>query len=382
MLVYTKNLPKFLFSFLVLTFLYSNQTKAQSVSLYTPLTKIIVPPGQTINYSIDVINNSSSIKTSNIKLVGLPDDWSYELKSGGWNVEQITTMPRGKEKLSLKVDVPLKIDKGTYHFKVLAEGYSSLPLTVIVSKQGSYLTEFTSNQSNIEGASNTTFTYNANLRNGTAQSQVYALKALQPTGWNVVFKANGKQVSSVNIEANQTQRITIEVDPSDYTKSGTYRIPILANAENINARLELETVITGTYNIALSTPTGLLSTDVTSGEHKKLKLLVKNTGSTPLNNIKLKALTPTNWNVDFKPKDISHLDAGKTEEVEASINVDGKALSGDYETDFEARALEASTKEKFRITVHASVLSGWLGILIILMALSSVYYLVRKYGRR
>ena len=107
------------------------------MSLYTPLTKIIVPPGQTINYSIDVINNSSSIKTSNIKLVGLPDDWSYELKSGGWNVEQIATMPRGKEKLSLKVNVPLKIDKGTYRFKVLAEGYSSLPLTVIVSKQGS-----------------------------------------------------------------------------------------------------------------------------------------------------------------------------------------------------------------------------------------------------
>lgn len=382
MLVYTKQLYKLLFSFLVLTFLFANQTKAQSVSLFTPLTKIIVPPGQAINYSIDVINNSNSIKTSNIKIIGLSNDWSYELKSGGWNVEQVATMPRGKEKLSLKVNVPLKIDKGTYHFKVLAEGYSSLPLTVIVSKQGSYLTEFTSNQSNIEGAANTTFTYNANLRNGTAQSQVYALKALQPTGWNIVFKANGKQVSSVNIEANQTQRITIEVDPSEYTESGTYKIPILANAENINAHLDLETVITGTYNVTLSTPTGLLSTDVTAGEHKKLKLLVRNTGSTALNNIKLKALTPTNWNVDFKPKEISHLEAGKTQEIEATINVDDKALSGDYETDFEVRALETSTKEKFRITVHASVLSGWLGFLIILMALGSVYYLVRKYGRR
>ena len=211
---------------------------------------------------------------------------------------------------------------------------------------------------------------------------MYALKALQPTGWNIVFKANGKQVSSVNIEANQTQRITIEVDPSEYTESGTYKIPILANAENINAHLDLETVITGTYNVTLSTPTGLLSTDVTAGEHKKLKLLVRNTGSTALNNIKLKALTPTNWNVDFKPKEISHLEAGKTQEIEATINVDDKALSGDYETDFEVRALETSTKEKFRITVHASVLSGWLGFLIILMALGSVYYLVRNYGRR
>lgn len=382
MLVYTKRPAYLLFLFFVSSFFYSNQTRAQSVSLYTPLTKIIVPPGQAINYSIDVINNSSSIKTSNIKIVGLPKDWTYELKSGGWNIEQASELPKQKEKLDLKVNVPLKVDKGTYRFKILAEGYSSLPLAVVVSKQGSYLTEFTSNQSNIEGASNTTFTYNADLRNGTAQSQVYALKALQPTGWGVIFKANGKQVSSIDIEANQTKHLTIEITPTDYTKSGNYKIPILATGNNINARLELETVITGSFNIALSTPTGLLSCDVTKGEHKKTKLIVRNTGSTALNNIKLKAITPANWDVDFKPKNISHLEAGQEEAIEATINVDKKALSGDYETDFQARSLEASTKEKFRITVHASLLSGWLGILIILMALSSVYFLIRKFGRR
>ena len=382
MLVCTKRLFYLSFSIFLLSFLSPIHVTAQSISLYSPFTKIVVPPGQNINYSIEVINNSNSIKSSNIKITGLPKDWTYELKSAGWLVEQVSTLPKKDEKLSLNVNVPLKVDKGTYRFKVVAEGYTSLPLTVVVSKQGTYQTEFASKQYNIEGASNSTFTYNAILRNGTAQSQVYALKAINPLGWNVAFKANGKQVSSVEIAPNQTQNITISVNPPDFTKAGTYKIPILASTDDNSARLDLETVITGTYNIALTTPKGLLSEGVTAGDNKKVKVLVKNMGSAALDDIKLKAETPSNWSVTFSPKEITRLDAGKTKEVEATIKVDGKAISGDYETEFDARSKEISTDEKLRITVHASVLSGWLGILIILMALSSVYFLIRKYGRR
>lgn len=384
MLVCTKTKRIFFlsFSFLVISILFPKHVQAQSLSLYTPFTKIVAPPGQNITYSVEVINNSNSIKASNIKVTGLPKGWSYDLKSGGWLVEQVSTLPKKNEKLSLNVNVPLKVDKGTYRFKVVAEGYTVLPLTIVVSKQGTYQTQFSSKQYNIEGASNSTFTYNATLRNGTSENQVYALKAITPSGWGVVFKANGKQVSSVNIEANQTQNIIIDVNPPSFIRSGTYKIPISASADNNVARLELETVITGTYNIAMTTPTGLLSTDITAGDNKKIKVLVKNMGSAALDEIKLKAETPSNWNVTFDPKEIAHLDAGKTKEVDATINVDNKALSGDYETQLDLRSSEASTNAKIRVTVHASMLSGWLGILIILMALSSVYYLVRKYGRR
>ncbi len=370
------------FSFFILISFFPNQNYAQGISLHTPFTKIVAPPGQEINYNIEAINNGSSIKTANISISGLPKEWTYDLKSGGWNIEQISILPRGKEKLSLKVTVPVKVEKGTYRFKVLANGYTGLNLAVNVSKEGTYQTQFTSEQPNIEGASNTSFTYNAHLKNGTSQSQVYALKAMPPSGWRVTFKANGKQVSSVNVDPNDTQRLTIEIKPSEYTKKGSYKVPILAQSDHTNSRLELETVITGNYSLALVTPTQLLSTDATAGEEKKMKLLVKNTGSAPLNQINLSARTPSNWSVDFKPKEISLLEAGKTKEIEAIINVNEKALSGDYETNFEARATEASALSKFRITVNASLFSGWFGLLIILTALGSVYFLIRKYGRR
>ncbi|MFI2742691.1 NEW3 domain-containing protein [Zhouia sp. PK063] len=382
MLACKKRLPYLILSFLVLSVFSPQLSTAQSVSLYTPYTSITVPPGQSIDYAVDIINNTGAIKSPKIEVTGLPKDWSYNLKSGGYTVEEVSELPREKEKVTLKVNVPLKVDKGTYHFNIIAPGYSSLPLTVTVSKQGNYNAEFSSDQINIEGAANSTFTYNAQLRNGTEESKVYALHSLAQPGWEVTYRSNGKQVSSVNIDANQTQRITVQVHPPSDAKAGKYDIPVLANAGSITTRLNLQAAITGSYKLELTTPTGLLSTDVTSGDERKVKLEVKNTGSVPLNNVTLMANTPAKWDVTFNPKTVKALASGKSEEVYATIKVADKALAGDYETEFEAKSSQTSTNAKFRVTVKTSMLSGWLGILIILMALGSVYTLIKKYGRR
>src|SRR5690606_32719168 len=134
-------------------------------------------------------------------------------------VSQMQVLPKEKKTFNLHVQVPLKVNKGTYSFAVVAQGLYRLPLTVIVSEQGTFKTEFTTDQVNMEGAANSTFTFNAKLRNRTADNQVYALRAAAPPGWGVAFKANYKQVSSVAIDANRTQDITIEVDPPDHAKA-------------------------------------------------------------------------------------------------------------------------------------------------------------------
>src|SRR5690606_18983593 len=130
--------------------------------------------------------------------------------SGGLSVEQIAILPREKKNLSFTVQVPGKVDKGTYRFFLEARGLGRLPLTIEVSEQGNFNTEFSTDQANIEGSANSTFTYNTTLRNRTSEDQVYALRAQAPPGWGVVFNANGKQVSSVRIEANQMQNISVE----------------------------------------------------------------------------------------------------------------------------------------------------------------------------
>jgi len=355
---------------------------ASEVTLYTPYTKISVPPGESIDYSIDVINNTSELRNVEISIVGMPKDWDFILKSGGWNIRQISVLPGEKKSLSLKVEVPLKVNKGNYRFKVLAGGFSSLPLVVEVSEQGTFKTEYTTNQSNMEGHANATFTFKATLKNRTADKQLYALLANAPRGWDVTFKADFKQVTSVDVEANSAKDITIEIKPPEKTEAGKYKIPVGAATNATSATLDLEVVITGSYDMELTTPRGLLSTSITAGHEKKIELIVRNTGSSELKGIAFSSSAPLKWDVLFDPKRIDRLEPGKDAAVYVTIKADNKAIAGDYVTNLEAKTPEASSKASFRISVKTPMLWGWVGILIILGAMGGVYYLFRKFGRR
>ena len=147
---------------------------ADSIFLYTPYTKIAVPPGQTVDYSIDLINNTKEIINSDIYIKGLPSSWLYNLKAGTYNIRQISILSGEKKSINLSIVVPLKVNKGSYHFKIVA-GISELPLTIVVSEQGTFKTEFTSDQANMVGSTSSAFAYQARLKNSTAEKQLYAL---------------------------------------------------------------------------------------------------------------------------------------------------------------------------------------------------------------
>jgi len=139
-------------TFIVLFFLIGFSGSAMgntgSVVLYTPFTKISVPPGQSVSYSISIINKSGKLQRLDVSVWGLSRRWDYQIESGGLRIQQISILPNAKEILSLKLRVPLKINKGNYRFFVKV-GKDKLPLTINVSKRGTYNTLFTSNQKNM-----------------------------------------------------------------------------------------------------------------------------------------------------------------------------------------------------------------------------------------
>jgi len=379
----TKYLRLFLSVFLGIIILNGHSVSAANdLTLYTPYTKITVPPGEMINYTIDVINNSGEIKNAEITLTGMPRGWKYNMKSGIFNIRQLSVLPGEMKNITLSVEIPLNVNKGTYRFQVEAGGLDVLPITIIVSEQGSFKTEFISEQANMEGIASSIFIFQSELKNSTGENQLYALVANAPPGWNVAFKVNYKQVTSVDINANSKADIGIEIDPPDMIKAGKYIIPVRATTNATSAALELEVVVTGSYALGLTTPTGLLSTDITAGNEKRLELVVLNSGSAELKDITLQSTAPINWEVIFDPKKIDKLEPGKTTRISATIKADKKAIAGDYVTNIEAKTEEISSKASFRISVKTPMLYGWVGVFIILFALGSVYHLFRKYGRR
>ena len=354
---------------------------AAQVILYTPYTSISVPPGETIDYTIDVKNDGSSVQTLDLALRGLPLGWNATLKAGGYVIRQISVLPGEKRAVALQVEVPMQVNRGNFSFRLVA-GDQSLTMMVNVSEQGTFKTEFTSDQVNMEGHAKTNFTFSTKLTNRTGERQMYSLRADPPRGWQVVFKPNYKQATAVEVDPGQTQTISIEITPSYQVQAGTFKIPVQAANNATSAGLTLEVVVTGSYDLEVTTPTGLLSAKTTAGREEKIELVVQNTGTAELRNVVFSSSKPRNWDVEFSPDTVSQLGAGESAQLIATITADDRAIPGDYVTRITARSPEASSEAAFRISVKTPLLWGWVGILIIVATIALIYFLFRKYGRR
>ena len=359
---------------------------AEGIELYTAYTGISVTPGETIDYSFEVLNHTNTTQHVSLSLDGLQEGWQALINSDGWDVQQLSVKPGEPKSLSINITVPLEVKKGNYQITAVAEADSGLtaelPLNITVSEQGTFRTELTSEQPNLEGHSDSSFEYKAEIRNRTASEQSYALTAQAPEGWGVTFQADGKNVTSVTVESNGTKEITVSVTPPETVKADTYEIPILASNESTSSELVLEAAISGKYSLELTTPSGKLSEDITAGDEKTIDIVVKNTGTIPINEISLTSTKPTDWEVTFEPGSIPTIEPGKQETVQATIKASDNAIAGDYVVEMTATAPEASANAQFRMSVETSLIWGWFGVLIILGVAGGIYYLIRKYGRR
>lgn len=270
--------------------------------------------------------------------------------------------------------------------------YVVLFLTVFVSCQAlsaqqpasppNSKSSFTVRLMNIEAATNETFRYNATLHNGTSKTAVYELTSPIPDGWMIAYKVDGNRVTSLNLDGIKSQDISIEINPAINAKPDKYKIRVKAASGIDTLTLDIEAVVKGSYGVELTTPTGRLSDEVTSGSQKEIHLVAKNTGTLPLNDVELSPQLPSKWECSFVPSKITQLEPGKTVDVIAKLNVPDKTIAGDYASTFTIRNANSTAQAAFRIIVKTSLLSGWLGILVILLALGLVYYLIKKYGRR
>ncbi|HLR08820.1 MAG TPA: NEW3 domain-containing protein [Bacillota bacterium] len=357
-----------------------------SLTLFTPYTGLSVTPGESLSYTVDVINDGNDIQNVTFNVDGLPKEWDYSISAGGQNIDQLSIRNGDEQELTLDVEVPLKVDKGEYTFDLVANSHdgtsTTLPFLVNVTKEGTHQTNFSTEQPNMEGHADSDFTYTATLKNQTAEKQRYALSAKEPKGWNVQFKLDGDGVTSVTLDPDESVDIDIEVTPAENVKADTYKIPVQASTGSKAEKLELEAVITGKYDLSLSTPEGKLSADVTAGGKKKVDLVVENTGTADLTDIELSASTPPDWDVTFDEDTVQTLKASEKAKVQATISAPDDAIAGDYVTTFDAKTAEASSEASFRVSVKTSTWWGLVGVAIILAVIGGLYYIFKKYGRR
>lgn len=371
---------------LVLSFLPLTKAQAmENISLFTAYTGISASPGESIKYDVDVINNGDSVKSMTFSMEGLPNGWEYSITSGGKDIRELSVKGNSEATITVEITVPLDADKGDHDFNLVAtdgESKSSVKLSINVKEQGSLTTELTTDQANLEGHADSTFTYTVKLENKTTDAQNYSLTSNAPDGWLVRFLVDNKAVTSVSLEPNDTQDIKVEAIPPQNVEADTYQIPISASTSNSSAELTLEAVITGSYDLKISTPNEVLSDRVTAGRSKKVEIVVTNTGTSPLIDVELDAETPSNWEVEFDTETVHELAPGASETVTATISAPKDAIAGDYVVEFTATTDQAKSEMVYRVSVETSTLWGIVAVLIIAGVVVGLYFIIRKYGRR
>ncbi|HBT48099.1 MAG TPA: alpha-galactosidase [Peptococcaceae bacterium] len=359
---------------------------SNGLSLTTPFPGIEVRPGETVTFPLELRTTGIS-KTVDLQVVSAPKGWSSTFKGGGMIVHQISVDPQEPAEVNLQVEVPQDAKPGTYNCVVRAAGGGStatLSLQMVIKDTPSGSDRMTTQYPVLSGTTTTNFQFRVNLTNNGAQERSYSLNAQAPPGWQVTFSPayDSKQIASLSLKPGESQGLDVNVKPPQGVKAGTYEIPVEAVSSAGKAGVVLKVVITGTYTLEITTPTERLNAEATAGGESPLTLLVKNTGSSDIQNITFTASAPSQWAVTFEPDTIDVLPAGETRQVVAYLKPPKEAIAGDYAVSITANSSVASTTATFRVTVKTSTLWGIVAILLVAGVIAGVAWIFHKYGRR
>ncbi|MFZ7102405.1 MAG: NEW3 domain-containing protein [Peptococcaceae bacterium] len=360
---------------------------ANGLSIYTTFPSIAVKPGENVETDLTVANATGSDKTVEIAVVSLPEGWEAYLEGGGKVVDKIHVSQQYEGKVGLTVKIPKDAQEGPYQVVLSASSgnYSDrLDLEYNIKSAIDNTGKLSTNYTELKGSSETSFKYEVNIKNNKGEAQTYSLGADVERGWQVKFTAkyDSKQIASIPVEPNKSAAVEVEIIPPAKVDAGEYSIPIAASAAGETLTTQLKVIITGSYGMELTTPTGRLNAETTAGKEKAVDIVLENTGSSELQGIKLSSWQPDGWNVRFAQDAIDTIAPGESATVKAFIKPDEKAITGDYVVKIAADTPETSSSAEFRVMVKTSTVWGIIGVLVIIFLVTGLYWTFNTYGRR
>lgn len=349
---------------------------------------ITVKAGDELDFDLDFYNGSGTGVKTALSVLSIPEGWEHHFEGNGTEISHVY-VKSGETPSAAKfyVTVPAETEQGTYSITLQAEGggmTSTLSLTLNVNEEQLGSSAFTTEYAEQEGSAGTEFSFSSTLQNNTPKEQSYSFSANAPAGWTVAFKPSGEntQVAAMDVEARGSQTMNIKVTPPNGVAAGEYKIPISAASASEKLSDELKVVITGDYQLELTTPSGLLSFDANANKETDVTIRVANNGNVDMQNINLTSAAPEGWNVEFSESSIDVLEAGAAKEVTVHVTPSEESMSGDYALQLTAKNSETTDSAEFRVTVKTETIWGIVGLLLIVAAAAGLGFVFKKYGRR
>ena len=360
------------------------ETKAPELLLTTQYPSQEIGIGETVTIRLELSGNPAQI--AKLEVDGVPEGWTANFRGGGHVIHSVYVKEDAKVSFDLRIETGSSVEAGTYDLTIKAigdEAKAELPVELIVKDKTPPKLTLSTDLPTLRGTPTTTFRYNVRLSNDGDEDLSVNLSAEAPSNFIVTFKLTGKEVNSFPINAGETKSLSVEVKPISDVQAGSYDIRITALGGETSADLSLTAEIAGQPQLSITTPDGRLSGQANAGKETPISLVVRNTGTASAVGVKLSGTAPSNWKVEFDPKEIPEIPSGQQVEVTAKITPPDKAIAGDYSVTFRAESADGPTeKADFRITVVTSTMWGIIGIALIAVAVGVVAVAVMRFGRR
>jgi uncharacterized membrane protein len=355
---------------------------------------IVLPKNEDVNMDIIFYNKGRQDENVNVWIDQQPDDWETRIKTYRYTVTGVHVPSDQNKTLTFEAEPVDGVKPGEYQFLVKAQTpdgeFKLSEKILVVVKEAEAEPEknkgvkLTTSYPVISGPSDATFEFSVEVDSELDEDAVFDLFAKGPQGWDINFKPayESKYISSLRLKANESKSIAIEVKPSIGAKAGEYPVNIRVSSSQANGKAELKVILSGTYDLEVGTPNGLLSLDAGRGSPSNVSFYIKNTGSAANHGIQFMSFKPENWKVEFDPERVDAIEPGDLKQVEMKIIPYEDALVGDYSVSVNVQGEKATKNLELRTTVKASAAWGWIGIGIIVVVIGGLFGVFRWLGRR
>ncbi|WP_205617601.1 NEW3 domain-containing protein [Pelomicrobium methylotrophicum] len=359
----------------------------RGLALSTPYPAQSLRPAETLAIPLSVHNFGLPPQVVQLRVERVPEGWRASFVGDGRAIDAVYVNPDTERSVTLRLDPPKKLGKGSYSLLLVAQGAAhraELPLRLQFGEVLPADIGLKASLPTLQGSASATFSYELTIENRSGQDALVNLSADAPPGFEVSFTPafSSQQVTSLPVKAGESRDFNVRVQPPRRATADRYRIVVHADTGRARAATELTVVVVGRPQLALRTPSGVLSGDAYAGEATPVTLLVENTGTAPARGVALSALAPNEWKVTFDPKELAAVPAGERVQVTATLTPSPRSLAGDFNVTIRADAEGESASMDYRVTVRTSTWWGLVGIAVVAAALGVVGFAVARYGRR
>ena len=356
-----------------------------SIRITTPYPSIAVQPGATVRFELSV--TAPSPQAVALEVGALPEGWTTTMRGGGFVIGGVTAAPDKPGAATLEVKVPPTVAPRAYGLEVHGSGPSGTAMVALelrVQRVVDAGIGVTADFPSIKGEPSSTFTYTLTIANNTPSQQTFTFSPSAPQGWTVSASPTAEsRANTVTIEAGATAQVKVTATPPATAQESKYPIRVdVSAASGATGMIELTAEVAGTAKLQIASADERLNVEGSANKVKRLPIIVSNSGTGPLTDVKFAATAPKDWEVKFEPDTLSQVRPNETAQVTAVIKPTKNAVAGDYALTVRASAGSNSSSLDLRYGVKGSRWLGVAGVGLIMIAVAALFGVFRKFGRR